>query len=432
MKPATAGLAPAAWQRWEARVERWAPYALLAISTVLTVADPASAGSRSTIVLVAALAAAWVAGAFTLPPPAWRARVGPLLVYFAGLLAISSVLMALHPLFFLFAITGFFHAVLLRPWPVVVLGIGLTSFAIHALTWGGVPTDDFGMAVMFVTIIVIQTAAISGGYFGSAKLTELSEQRRQMVDRLQATLAENAGLHAQLVSQAREAAVRDERQRMAHELHDTLAQGLVGVITQLEAASQSRDDDAELDRHLDKALALARESLRSARRSVLALQPDELEAAGLPEALSALAEDWSNLHGVPVQTHLHGPISDLHPEVEMTLLRVAQESLANVAKHARATRVGLTLSFTGDEVALDVRDDGIGFEVPNYAPRVLAGAGAPGSTSGSAGTAADGGFGLSTMRARVERLSGSLVIESSAGDGTAVSARVPAIPPVDV
>jgi signal transduction histidine kinase len=102
----------------------------------------------------------------------------------------------------------------------------------------------------------------------------------------------------------------------------------------------------------------------------------------------------------------------MHADVEVTLLRTAQEALANVAKHSRATRVGLTLSYMEDLVTLDVRDDGVGFE-PNVKR-------ANGSTNG--------GFGLAGMRQRVQRLSGRLEIESEPGGGTAISASVPAIP----
>ena len=105
----------------------------------------------------------------------------------------------------------------------------------------------------------------------------------------------------------------------------------------------------------------------------------------------------------------------LHPEIEVALLRTAQEALANVAKHAGASRAGLTLSYMGDVVALDVRDDGVGFEVRRIAP-----------------TGRGAGFGLTAMRQRVGRVAGTLAIESEPGGGTAISARVPAIgaPPV--
>ena len=126
-------------------------------------------------------------------------------------------------------------------------------------------------------------------------LTELSKANR----RLEETLAENAGLHEQLLTQAREAGVLDERHRMAREIHDTLAQGLAGIITQLQAAEQAEHEPVEWRRHFGAAIGLARESLSEARRSVHALRPEPLETARLGEALTDVAGRWSALHGVP-------------------------------------------------------------------------------------------------------------------------------------
>jgi signal transduction histidine kinase len=116
-------------------------------------------------------------------------------------------------------------------------------------------------------------------------LGELSEANR----RLEATLAENAGLQQQLLTQVREAGVLDERQRMAREIHDTLAQGLTGIITQLQAAEHASDDPAGWRRHFDAATRLARDSLSEARRSVQALCPEPLETARLSDAVADVA-----------------------------------------------------------------------------------------------------------------------------------------------
>jgi signal transduction histidine kinase len=137
--------------------------------------------------------------------------------------------------------------------------------------------------------------------------------------------------------------------------------------------------------------------------------PSALESGTLPDALADVARQWSELNGIPAEVKVTGGVIALHPEIEVALLRIAQEALANVARHAGATRAGLTLSFIGDVVTLDVRDDGIGFNVSD--PDVE-------------GTS---GFGLSGMRQRVARVAGSLAIESEPGGGTALSARVPAI-----
>ncbi|HEY4868178.1 MAG TPA: sensor histidine kinase, partial [Candidatus Dormibacteraeota bacterium] len=218
-------------------------------------------------------------------------------------------------------------------------------------------------------------------------------------------------LHAQLVVQAREAGVMDERQRLAGEIHDTIAQGLAGIITQLEAAEQLRNDSGEWQRHVGQARKLARESLSEARRSVQALRPGRLEDSRLPEAVAQMAKEWSLTSGVPVRIETTGAAVPLLPELEVILFRVAQEGLANVARHANATRVGLTLSYLQDMVRLDVRDDGVGFDV---ALKSTADAGANGH-----------GYGLSAMRQRLRRVGGSLEVESGQGRGTAISASVP-------
>ena len=129
---------------------------------------------------------------------------------------------------------------------------------------------------------------------------------------------------------------------------------------------------------------------------------------------------WSVTSGVAGEVETTGEARALHPEVEVTLLRVAQEALANVAKHASASRAGVTLSYMEDVVSLDVRDDGVGFDP---APSGESPAGASTANGSPAG-----GFGLIAMRQRVGRLAGQLEIESERGAGTAVSASLPAIP----
>ena len=96
--------------------------------------------------------------------------------------------------------------------------------------------------------------------------------------------------------------------------------------------------------------------------------PAALESGTLPDALGVVARDWSELNGIPVEVTISGEVIGLHPEIEVALLRTSQEALANVAKHAGATRAWLTLTFMGDVVTLDVRDDGAGFSVPERGP----------------------------------------------------------------
>ena len=162
----------------------------------------------------------------------------------------------------------------------------------------------------------------------------------------------------------------DERARMAREIHDTIAHGLTGIVTQLEAAEQASDrpDDWRAPRRQRRsgwrARACPRRAGRSRRRGRRSWR-----ARRSRTALADVAERWSAINGVPVEFMTTGDPMPLHPEIEVALLRTAQEALANVAKHAGASRAGLTLSYMGDVVALDVRDDGVGFEVPDRVGR---------------------------------------------------------------
>ncbi|UBU10700.1 sensor histidine kinase [Nonomuraea gerenzanensis] len=195
----------------------------------------------------------------------------------------------------------------------------------------------------------------------------------------------------------------EERARLAREIHDTLAQGFSGIIAQLEAAEQGIDDPEAVRRRIAQAKRLARDSLKEARRSVDALRPEPLERAPLHEALKAVAGRWSAATGVPATVSVDGEPRRLPEDVEATLLRAAQEGLANVAKHAGARRAVLTLSYMEEEVTLDVLDDGAGFD--------------------PAGTA--GGYGLIAMRERAARSGGTVTVESALGEGTALCVSIP-------
>jgi signal transduction histidine kinase len=146
---------------------------------------------------------------------------------------------------------------------------------------------------------------------------------------------------------------------------------------------------------------------------VAALGPRELEDSRLPDAVADLAARWTRASGVPVRVETTGEPRPILADTEITLFRVAQEALANVAKHAGAGKVAVTLSYLEDEVMLDVRDNGSGFDADAVSERAAS---------------ADGtGFGLRGIRQRLARVGGTLAIESAPGEGTAVNAIVPAL-----
>jgi len=452
-----------AWERWEQPVLAALPYLMLAVAVIISLIVHTGPWTLLDLAVIGlAGLAAGLLTLFTLWPPV-RDRPPLLAVYFIALIAVMAALVVTDPWFGFFTFTGYFYAYYLPNGKWRLLAVAAVAVVTGTAQNGGLPRGSAGAIAIWVVIVMVNMVVAGAltwfGWVSSEQndrrarlVTELSEANRKLT----ASLEENAGLHAQLLAQAREAGVLDERQRMAREIHDTLAQGLTGIITQLEAAGQAGTPAQQWRHHFDSAIRLARESLSEARRSVHALQPEPLEMARLPDALAEVAERWSARSGVATQVTTTGRVRPMRPEIEVALLRTTQEALANVAKHARASRVGLTLSYMDDEVALDIRDDGVGFELPGQ------GAGANGGTpgreravpgqgpvagerrrgpgpvgrrllDGGPGPGGPGrphgeGFGLTAMRQRVEGLAGTLEIESEIGTGTAISASVPAIP----
>jgi signal transduction histidine kinase len=398
------------------------PYVMLAFSAGVTVVF-AHAANESPLVplLLCGLAAAWTLGMYTLNP-AWRGRPRPMTVFVAVLLAIMTVMVVRYSWLGFYTFTGYYYVYrLIGSWRWRIAANGVVA-CLSGISQGfglQVPFSAWHVALLVGTILVNVIFASAFTWFNwvsyrqGALRNQLFDELAETNSTLEATLAENTGLHRQLLSQAREAGVLDERQRMAREIHDTLAQGLTGIITQLQASQHDGQDPAERRRRVDAAVTLARESLTEARRSVDALRPEPLETARLGEALTGVAHRWAERSGVPVQVAVTGTVRPVSPEAEAALLRTAQEALANVARHAAATRAGLTLSYMDDEVVLDVRDDGRGFDPARAA------ATPPGRA---------GGFGLVAMRQRIESVSGTLDVESEPGLGTAISARVPVTP----
>jgi len=400
------------------RIRRAVPYFGLLVSTLFSlvngpVNEPRTAYYSALVFGGTGLAACWVAWWISLHP-AWAERPRPMAVYYAGLLLLILGLIWVNPLYGFFGFTGYVHTSYLQGDVWKRVGVFLTA-AMLALTqiggFGNVHSRNtfigyLGLVAVNATLALImvhaQLAEVRRMEEQTRMVDELAEANRKLHD----TMEENAGLHAQLVAQAREAGVLDERQRLAGEIHDTIAQGLTGIVTQLEAAERADADPDRRRRHLDLARRLARESLAEARRSVQALRPGPLVAAHLPEALADLATRWSETSAVPVRVEISGDPVPLPPALEVVLFRTAQEALTNVGKHAAASQAGLTLSYTSDVVVLDVLDDGVGLE-----------------NGAGEGT----GYGLSAMRQRLRQVGGLLEIESVPGEGTAISARVPAL-----
>ncbi|MCP9985640.1 sensor histidine kinase [Streptomyces sudanensis] len=239
--------------------------------------------------------------------------------------------------------------------------------------------------------------------WGYQALYRESEQRRRLIEELTATRAD-------LAAAQHTAGVLAERERLAREIHDTLAQGLSSIQLLLRAAERALPGAPEsAARHVDQARQTAVDNLAEARRFVAALAPPALEGTTLAGALERLCATTSARHRLTARLHLAGDPAPLPTAHEVALLRIAQSALANTVRHAEAATAEVTLGYFEDHVAVVVADDGRGFD-PDRLP-------VPDPQAG--------GFGLASMRARVHALGGTLTVDSAPGRGTALTARLP-------
>jgi signal transduction histidine kinase len=222
-----------------------------------------------------------------------------------------------------------------------------------------------------------------------------SEERAALITELSQTRERLAAAH-------HEAGVLAERQRLAGEIHDTLAQGFTSIVTLLQASMAALAPAAPARDHLDLALKTARENLAEARALVTTLSPAQLDGTTLGDAITRVAQTAGAGGDATVRSEISGLTRPLPTTTEVVLLRVAQESLANVRKHAAAGEVDVDLCYGEDVVVLTVADDGQGFD--------------PGAVSG--------GFGLGGMRERVQQAGGTFSVQTAPGEGTVVRAEV--------
>jgi len=255
-----------------------------------------------------------------------------------------------------------------------------------------------------ITVLLVPMS-IGGKLEGAVSLrfTERRAFREQEIDLAQALANQlMLAMHLNhLSAQSLASAVLEERNRIARDIHDTLAQGFTGVIVQLEAAEDATSKGLanEAVSHVKRAARLARDGLREARRSLQALRPYELEDKTISAALAALIGKMTEGTEIRSQVLVHGALRELPPEWDVNLLRIGQEVATNVLRHAHARRFDVEMTFAQAGVTLRLRDDGRGFD-PH---------------------ATHDGFGLVGIGERVERMGGTLSIESAPGKGSTVS-----------
>ncbi|MFI6502948.1 sensor histidine kinase [Nonomuraea typhae] len=323
-------------------------------------------------------------------------RLATVLYLVHGLTLLVGV--TLNPFLCIYAFLGFLDVERFLPRRVVIAGI-IGAALLCAFGQAGAVAGVTTSPLVFIALLLVNVGLASAMTWFARLREEHADERERAAAELAEAHRENLALHEQLLEQARSAGVAQERARLSREIHDTVAQGLVGVIRQLETLSHDLGPNARP--RIARAEHAARDCLTEARRAVRALAPHELVKDDLTCALRGLIERWTASEATPAELVVVGtPVAGDGDDV---VLRVTQESLANVARHARASSVTVTLSWLPGTLLLDVADDGIGFN-PNTIVR---------------------GRGLAGMRERLAEVGGHLIIESEPDHGTTIAAKVP-------
>jgi signal transduction histidine kinase len=387
------------WYRWLPAMRVFG-VAVLALSLLIATPwrTPGGPPGAIAIGLVGLLAVAFAV--MWIHKPIWRHGVRLLAVHGLFLVVDYGLLLAISPSFAVLQMLIYPQVVFSMRLRWSVAG-GLAIGVLTALSVLGSDSGNWGAAAPAMTASVLTGAVVVAIAVWIRETISQSLERRLLIEKLEATRAE-------LAAAERAAGVSEERTRLARDIHDTLAQGFTSVIVHLEAAAAGLDPaDERAARHIRAAEDVARSSLADARGIVWALRPDSISAAGLPAALRRVARATADTPGAPaVDVEISGEPRALSTDVEVTLLRAAQEALSNARRHAAASRITVTLTYFRDEVTLDVADDGHGFD--------------PGAVSPA------GGLGLVGMRERAVALGGRLDVESSAATGTTIAVALPA------
>jgi signal transduction histidine kinase len=246
-------------------------------------------------------------------------------------------------------------------------------------------------------VLIARMVIVTGFSLGVAWLMQRQRAQRHQLESANRKLALTATTVEQL-------AVSHERNRMARELHDTLAHSLSAVSVQLEAVNALWDvEPAEARKILEQATRSTRSGLTEARRALHSLRASPLEDLGLTLAISTLAESVATRANLELELAIPANIDGLQPHVEQCVYRVAQEALENVTRHANASNVRVALEQTTTQLALTVADNGSGFD--------------PTTVNGEH-------FGIKGMRERAEMAGGRLFVHSAPHEGTQVRLEI--------
>ncbi len=292
-----------------------------------------------------------------------------------------------------------FVALALVAWAYRMGHIVLFSIATAVLELGLIFASAFEYQnlVVFIFIAIIRSISfVALGIFINLLVTQLRQQGESL-SKANSNLAHYASTLEQLT-------VSRERNRLARELHDTLAHSLTALSVSLETAKAYFDIDKEKTRELiDRSLESTRQGIDETRRALKALRANALEDMGLGLAIQRAAESAASRFNLNLKLDLKNPLPSLSPDVEQTIYRIAQEAIENIVNHARAKNFNVQLT-SNEQITLTVEDDGIGFDTKSKEP--------------------SGHFGLVGMHERAELAGGELKIESEKGKGTKVVLKI--------
>jgi signal transduction histidine kinase len=322
-------------------------------------------------------------------PPDQRRTIGYLTAALALVLP-SAVLVGETRLLAFALIPQCFMTLRLRSALVAVAVVNLVPVAGWALLWRP-STRDVAFNALFSLVSFVFSVAVG---IWIIRIIEQSQERAELIAELDARRHEISRL-----SEAHGALA--ERERLAREIHDTLAQGFTSLVMLIQAVEAELDHDLpEARRHLRLMDATARQNLAEARALVAGGAPADLDGASLPDALGRLAAR----HDAALE--VTGPVRTLPAGPEVVALRTCQEALANARKHAGSSvTVGVSLAYADDMLTVSVRDEGPGFDP----------------------AAVRGGYGLAGLRARAVEVGGTAEVRSAPGDGTVVTVRLPVV-----
>jgi signal transduction histidine kinase len=393
------------WHRW-----RWVWYGFFYIALLLTdilflsLYHNTALRSRLAMLAFTVIIAAWYAVYIRVRPSYWDRHTAIMLLYFALGWAAWYAFCFPYPeyLFLLSGLCPQVFAISNLRWKIAASTF-LTLLTLLRLgqTWG--PLDQ-----PFIIVVVFCVGCIFLGIFVSL-IIQQSQQRYQLILQLQATRQE-------LALAERRAGIIEERHRLAREIHDTVAQGFTSVIMLSTVARADADTASpQCQRYFEQIERIARENLVESRQLMETLRPDVFAQSSLSAVLENLLQRWSEECNNCARLTVTGTESTLSPELEVFILRVTNEALTNIRKYAQATQVVVTLSYLDDTLALDMQDNGCGFDPSALTMPAVHCHQSPLS----------GHFGLTSIRERVAQRHGSFSIESTPGEGTVLTIQVP-------